>query len=58
MRYGQNCLSQAANLFKRRVLGAKLNQVRAPIAKLLCHGFRRAPAQASRIDKGVKLAFP
>jgi hypothetical protein len=55
--HGQNLFRQAANLLGRRLLGAKLNQVRAPIAKLLSDGSRRAPAQVGRINKGVKLAF-
>jgi hypothetical protein len=39
------------------LLGAQLNQVRAPIAKLLRDGSWRAPAQVTRINKSVKLTF-
>jgi hypothetical protein len=55
--YGQNLLREAANLPGRRLLGAQLNQVRAPIAKLLRDGSWRAPAQVARINKSVKLTF-
>jgi hypothetical protein len=54
--HGQNLLRQAANLLGRRLLGAQLNQVRPP-RKAVARRFRRAPAQVSRIHKGVKLAF-
>jgi len=55
--YEQNLFRQATNLLGQRLLGAKLNQVRTPIAKLLRNGSWRAPAQVSRIYKGVKPAF-
>jgi hypothetical protein len=55
--HGQDLFRQAANRLGGRLLGAQLNQVCAPIAKLLRDGSRCAPAQVSRIHKSVKLAF-
>jgi hypothetical protein len=55
--HGQDLFRQAANHLGRRLLGAQLNQVCAPLAKLLRDDSRRAPAQVSRIHEGVKLAF-
>ena len=55
--HGQNRFSQTANFCDRQFLGAQLNQVGTPIAKLLGHALRRAPAQEGGIHKGVKPAF-
>ena len=57
LRHRHNRLSQTANFCDRQFLGAQLNQVGTPIAKLLGHALRRAPAQKGGIHKGVKPAF-
>lgn len=44
------------DFIKGGILGAKLDQVRPAVAKLLCHSHGRAPAQIGRIDKRIKPA--
>ena len=54
---GKNGPDHAADFIQGGLFGSKLDQIRAAITKLLCHGFRRAPAQAGRVHKSIKPAF-
>ena len=49
-------LSHAANFFQRGLFGAKLDQVRAAVAELLCDKLRRQAMQIRRVHKPIKRA--
>jgi hypothetical protein len=52
----QDRVRHAMNFIGRRSLGAELDDVRAPIAQLLSHEFRRATVQVGRVHEGVESA--
>ncbi len=55
-RDGQNRFGHAADFVRRRFFSAELDQVRAAVAELLRHEFRRAATQIGRVHERVKPA--
>ena len=54
---GQDFFRHAADFVRRRIFGAKLDQVAAAVAKLLRDEFRRAAMQIGRVHEGVEFAI-
>jgi hypothetical protein len=56
-RDGEDGLGHVADCFERGLLGAKLDQIRAAIAKLSGHKFRSVAMEVRGIDESVEPAF-